>query len=207
MFGWFLGKRMKKLEEESKKSFSEVKRDMDVVGKWVKHLDIKDKQLFDMVREVQMDLSSIREEIDGMREAIDLVSEGEKNKQVFKKWPVLDKQTAVQEVYKVVQTDVQTGNIYDTLKGLSNNEKLIIYTLLNNDMKLSYEDLALLLGKERATIRGQVNAIKQKSENLIEEVVEKNGKKRVFIYPEIRGKLAKYAKVRVKKGGKEKENG
>ncbi len=202
MFEWFFGKRAKKLEEETKRSFSEVKKDMDVVGKWVKHLDAKDKQLFDVVRGIQMDLSSIREEIEGLREAVELVSDGEKNKQVFKKLPVLDKQTAVEAVQEAVQTPVQTGEIYEILKNLSNNERLIIYTLLNNEMKLSYEDLALLLGKDKATVRGQINTIKQKCEGLIEEMVEKNGKKRVYIVPEIREKLAKYAKVRVKKGGK-----
>jgi chromosome segregation and condensation protein ScpB len=74
-------------------------------------------------------------------------------------------------------------------------------------MKLSYEDLALLLGKERATIRGQINSIKQKSEGLLSELVEKNGKKRVFIPEDIREKLSKYAKVRVKNRKKiEREN-
>ena len=77
---------------------------------------------------------------------------------------------------------------------------------MNSDMKLSYEDLALLLGKERSTIRGQINAIKQKSEGLIYEMSEKNGKKRVFVPDEIKEKLAKYAKVRVSKGRKVRVN-
>ena len=202
MFGWFSKKRVEKLEEETKKGFSEVKKDMDAVGKWVKHLDSKDKQLFDMIRTVQRDLSSIREEMDGVREAVEIVAEGGKNKQVFKKLPVLDEQTAVEAVQEAVQTPVQTAEIYDILRGLSSNERLIVYTLLNNEMKLSYEDLALMLGKDRATIRGQVNAIKQKCEGLLEEIVEKSGKKRVYIPREIGEKLAKYAKVRVRKGAK-----
>jgi len=57
----------------------------------------------------------------------------------------------------------------------------------------------MLLGKERATIRGQVNGIKQKVPGIIEEIIEKNGKKRVFVIPEVREKLSKYAKVRVKR--------
>jgi len=89
---------------------------------------------------------------------------------------------------------------------LSSNERLIVFTLLNSEMKLSYEDLALLLGKERATLRGQINAIKQKSEGLIEELIEKNGKKRVFIPNEIKEKLRKYAKVRVKGNKKGQKN-
>jgi hypothetical protein len=75
-------------------------------------------------------------------------------------------------------------------------------------MKLSYEDIALLLGKDKSTIRGQINAIKQKSEGLIEEMSEKNGKKRVFIPEEIKQKLQKYAKVRSGgKRGKGDQNG
>ena len=70
---------------------------------------------------------------------------------------------------------------------------------MNSDLKLSYEDLALLLGKERSTVRGQVNSIRQKAEGIIEEINEKNGKKRVYIPKEIKEKLAKYGKVRVKK--------
>lgn len=202
MFDWFFRKGMKKVEEETKKSFSEVKKDIDVVGKWIKHLDGKDKQLFDLVLAMQKDLSSIHEELEGLREGLDVVSDGEESRQLFKKLPVLDKQTADEDVQKVVQTAVQTDNIYDIFKSLTGNERLVVMTLLNNDMKLSYEDLALLLGKERSTIRGQVNAIKQKCEGLLEEMVEKNGKKRVSIPSQMKEKLAKYARVRVRRGGR-----
>lgn len=202
MFEWIFGKKENKIEEETRKGFSAVKHDMEVLGTWVKHLDGQDKQLFDLVFELKEEISSIKDEISGLREGIDLAVENAGNKQVFKKMAAIGKQTAVESVDNVVQTPVQTGNFYDILRGLSSNERLLVFTLLNAEegMKLSYEDLAMLLGKERATIRGQVNAIKQKVSGLLEELVEKNGKKRVFIVPEIREKLSKYAKVRVKKG-------
>lgn len=201
MFEWLFGKSNKKLEEETRKSFSAVKEDINSVGKWIKHLDSQDKQLFDALFSIREELSSIRDDIASLREGVELVSDGEKDKQVFKKLPVLGKQTAVEAVQEAVQTPVQTGNFYDIFKGLTSNERLVLFTLLNaeGEMKLSYEDLARLLGKERSTIRGQINAIKQKSEGLIMEITEKNGKKRVFIPEEIKEKLQKYAKVRVKK--------
>jgi len=204
MFDWIFGNKTKKLEEETKKSFSSVKDDMDKIGKWIKHLDEGDKQLFEMVSELKHELSTIKDEIGEVKESINLAVEQQAHKQVFKKLPVVGKQTAVEAVQELVQTPVQTGNFYEILKNLTGNERLIIFTLLNseNGMKLSYEDLALILGKERATIRGQVNAIKQKSEGLIEEITEKNGKKRVFIPEEVREKLLKYAKVRVRGGKK-----
>ena len=199
MFWFGIKKRVNELEERTKKSFSDVKGDMDKIGKWIKHLDMKDKQVFDILNTLKEDLASIREEVESLREGVDLVAERGVGKQVFKKLPVLDKQTSVEGVQEAVQTAVQTGNYYEIYKDLSGNEKLLIYTLLNSDMKLSYEDLALLLGKQKSTIRGQVNSIKQKSERLIEEITEKNGKKRVFIPGDVREKMSKFAKVRVKK--------
>lgn len=200
MFEWLFGKKRDvKVEEETKKAFSAVKEDIKVVGKWIKHLNMKDKQLFMEISALKGELSSIRDEIEGLREGVDLVGEMQKDKQVFVKTGVLAKQTAVQGVGNAVQTAVQTDNFYDIFKSLTGNERLVIHAILNSEMKLSYEDLSLLLGKERATIRGQVNAIRQKAPGLLEELVEKNGKKRVFVPEEIRQKLSKYAKVRVKK--------
>ncbi len=205
MFEWLFSNRYKELDEKTQKAFDSVKKDVEVVGKWIKHLDGQDKQLFDSLNLIKQDLSTIREEIESMREGLSLGVESEKNKRVFEKMPAVGKQTGVESVLNGIQTGVQTGNFHAFLKTLTANERLVVFTLLNADMKLSYEDLALLLGKERATIRGQINAIKQKSESLIEEIIERNGKKRVFIPEEIKEKLQKYVKVRVKKDKKDEK--
>ena len=174
---------------------------MDEIAKWIKYLDSRDKQLFDELNVLKQDLSTVMEDLAGLREGIEIVNDGEENKQVFEKTAVRGKQTADLDVENDVQTAVQTGNFYEILRNLSSNERVIIFALLNseNGMKLSYEDLAMLLGKEKATVRGQINAIKQKSEGLIKEMSEKSGKKRVYIPEEIKEKLSKYGKVRVKK--------
>lgn len=203
MFGWLFKKKgsegIEHLENKTKKGFDLVKSDLDKVSAWVKHLDQQDKQLFDILNELKHEISTIKDEIEGVKEGIALVDFEVKNKQVSKKTAVYDKQTAVYGVQEPVQTAVQTGNLYDILHNLSANERLVVFTLLNagGDMKLSYEDLARLLGKERSTVRGQINAIKQKSEGLILELTEPNGKKRVYVSEEVRSKLLKYAKVRV----------
>ena len=199
MFGLFgSGKKVKKLEEDTRASFSEVKKDFEGVGRWIKHLNNSDKQLFDLLSDMKREIASIKDDVEGVKEAVSLTNLAQEHEQVFKKTPVLNKQALVFSVEEPVQTPVQTGNFYDILKGLSSNERLIIFTLMNSEMKLSYEDIARLLGKERATIRGQINAIKQKSDGLIQELTEPNGKKRVFVSEEVRNKLEKYAKVRVK---------
>ena len=206
MFGWLFGKNNKRLEDETRKSFSSVKDDIEKVGKWIKHLDVQDKQLFDVINELKQDLSSMKTDMDSLREGLNITDMAMKSKQLLKKMAVSDKQTAVEGVEKAVQTAVQTGSFHDILRGLSSNERLLVFTLMQSEMKLSYEDLALLLGKERSTVRGQINAIKQKSEGLIEEYIEKNGKKRVFVPEEVKEKLSKYAKVRVKGKKKQAEN-
>ena len=117
-----------------------------------------------------------------------------KPKQVFKtNRPLLDKQTAVYAVQTGVQTGVQTPN----LDQFSVTERAILWILLNAEMKLGYDDLSAILGKEKSTIRGQINTIKSKSEGLIEESIERNGKKRVYIPEEIKEKMLKKPKVRV----------
>ena len=198
MFNWFRKTDIKKLEEKTKNSFSDVKKDIDSVGRWVKHLNEQDKQLFDAIFSLKQDLSSLNDEVEALREALNLTSDSKEDKRLFKKLPVFGKQTGDGAVQNAVQTTVQTDNFYEIFKKLSSNERALVLTLLSSDMKLSHEDLALLVGKEKSTIRGQINSIKQKSENLIEEIAEKNGKKRLYIPEEIKKKLQKYAKVRAK---------
>ncbi len=60
-------------------------------------------------------------------------------------------------------------------------ERAVVWALLNTDLKLSYEDLSVALGKDKSTLRGQINNIKTKSEDLIEEYTERDGKKRFYI--------------------------
>ena len=195
MFGLFNRKKeIEHIKDETKKGFEFVKKDISAVSDWIKHLDkeknLQKKDIFE-IKEV---LSTIQEELDGLKNVISIMNDL-KPKQAFKTpVKVLEKQTAVYAVQPGVQTSVQTPN----LDQFSVTERAILWVLLNSEMKLSYDDLAAMLGKERTTIRGQINAIKQKSE-VIEEIIEKNGKKRVFIPEEIKEKMLKKSKVRVNK--------
>ena len=200
---WFFSrkKEVEKLKEEVKESFESVKKDISGVGGWIKHLDSEkelQKRDVDALRE---ELSSIKTEIEGVKNILSFMNEM-KPKQVFKTpRRVFNKQTGVYPVQTAVQTAVQTPN----LDQFSISERAILWVLLNAELKLGYDDLAAVLGKERATIRGQVNAIKQKSE-IVEEIVEKNGKKRVFITEEMKEILLKKAKVRVRNKKKAQES-
>ncbi len=194
MFGWFFRKKeIEQVREDTKKGFDSVKKDVSAVSGWIKHLDSEKKLQQKEMDAIKEDLSTIREELEGLKNVLSIMNEL-KPKQLFKtNKSVFNKQTGVYAVQTGVQTGVQTPN----LGGFSVTERAILWILLNTDMKLGYDDLSTMLGKEKSTIRGQINTIKSKSEGIIEEVVELNGKKRVFIPDIIKEKLLKKSKVRV----------
>ena len=201
MFWLFRGKKeVKRIEEDTKRSFDSVKKDINSVSGWIKHLN-SEKNLHEKeIEGIKENLSTIMEEIEGIKNILAMMNEL-KNKQLFKTpKQVFTKQTGVYSVQTGVQTGVQTPK----LNSFSITEKAILWILLNTDMKLSYDDLASMMGKERSTIRGQINRIKQKSEGLINEQIEQNGKKRLFIPEKIKEKMLKKTKVRVKKDKKQK---
>jgi len=183
-----------RIKEDTRKSFDSVKKDISSVTGWIKHLD-SEKNLQKKEVEVVKDiLSSIKEEVAGLKNVISIMNELKTNRVFKTPKQVFNKQTAVYAVQTGVQTGVQTPK----LSQFSVTERAILWILLNTEMKLSYDDLAAMLGKERSTIRGQINTMRQKSEGIIEEEIEKNGKKRVFIPENIKEKMLKKTKVRVK---------
>ena len=195
MFSWFSGKKeAKRVEEDTKKGFESVKKDITAVTGWIKHLDSEKNSQQKDINGIKDSLSSIQDEIEGLKNVLAMMNELKSNRVFKTPRQVFDKQTPVYAVQTGVQTGVQTPN----LNQFSITERAILWILLNSDIKLSYDDLAAMLGKERSTIRGQINSIKQKSDDLIQEVIEKNGKKRVYIKGEIREKMMKKSKVRVK---------
>jgi hypothetical protein len=196
-------KEIEQIKEDTKRGFESVKKDITSVSGWIKHLDSARENQKKDLEEIKETLSTIYEEIEGLKNVVSVMNDL-KPKQVFKTPSrVFNKQTAVEAVQTPVQTAVQTPN----LEQFSITERAILWVLLNSDMKLSYDDLAAMLGKERSTIRGQINSIKQKSEEIIEEVIEKNGKKRVYIPDKIKENMLKKTKVRVidKKKPKKKQ--
>jgi len=194
MFGWFFRKKeVEQIKEDTKKGFDSVKKDIISMSGWIKHLDSEKNLHKKEIDELSEILSSVKEEVEGLKNVLSIMNEL-KPKQLFKtNKQVFNKQTGVYAVQTGVQTGVQTPN----LDQFSITERAILWILLNTDMKLGYDDLASMLGKERSTIRGQINAIKQKNRELIEEETEKNGKKRVFIPENMKEKMLKKIKVRV----------
>ncbi len=184
--GWFFSRKVEKeefnqFEQAVQTGFNSAKKDIHDVGVWIKHLDKENSELKDQIFVLNEELTTIKDELENVKNILSIVGE----RPVFKQRQTLfNKQTLFKGVLNSVQTGVQTV----FLDNLSTTERAIIFVLLNSDMKLSYEDLAAMLGKRKATIRGQINSIKQKNGSLIEEVVSENNKKRVFIPDKVKHK-------------------
>ena len=204
MFSWFFGKKEAyKIKEDTKKGFDSVKKDIQGAGEWIKHLDTHRELHKKELDEIKGVLSTIKDDIEELKNIVSLVDSVSPRQILKTSKQVFNKQTGVYPVQTAVQTAVQTPNLDD----FSVSERAILWVLLNTDMKLSYDDIAAVLGKERSTVRGQINAIKSKSGSVVEEITEKNGKKRVFIHENMREKLLKKTKVRVKRNKNQEKGG
>ncbi len=202
MFRFFKRKKeVEKLRVDVQKSFNSVKDDFHKIGKWVEHFDDKKKNHENEIAMVKSHLFDLQSDMDEIKDFISFF--GPELSKRLSKQPQTgrDKQTAVQGVQTPVQTAVQTG----ILANLTVMERAIIWALINSEMKLSYEDLAALMGKDKSTIRGQINTIKQKSEGLVEESREHNGKKRLYVPEKMKNFILKSVKVRVKTNKKSKK--
>lgn len=207
MFWLFTKKKsVKEIREETKKGFESVKKDMLSISEWIKHLNTEKNEQEKEIQSIKQSLNTINNNIEELNEKVEMFNVFGSNTQIKQPFKtnnkLFNKQPAVLDDQTTVQTTVQTPN----LNNFSITERAIIGVLLNSDMKLSYEDLATLLGKEKSTIRGQINTIKSKSESLIKESIEKNGKKRVYIPKEIKENIIKKTKVRVSKEKKKEKD-
>lgn len=212
LFGFLFGKKEGYSDKEAhirahkqiKEIIDDIKEEMNKTVDWVNHFNLRHEKHEDHFEKLNFRLERVEKELNSLKEVVSFFGQYP-FKQVFKQQQTgVFKQTGVEAVQTGVETGVQTGVFDDYFNNLTANERAIVWVLLNTELKMSYEDIAVLLGKERSTIRGQINAIRQKNEGLIEEIVEKNGKKRVFIPEDIKILLLKDVKVNQKKskGGK-----
>jgi len=193
---WLFGhkKKVEKLRTEVQDSFENVKKDFNKVGEWIKHLDDKHVSHANDIGGIKEQLLMVHEDLNEIKDFISFFGTQ------MKASPSKQLQTngGKQGLSVGVQTPVRTAVQTDILEDLTVMERGIVWALLNAEMKLSYEDLAALLGKDKSTVRGQINSIKQKGKGLIEEFREANGKKRLFIPEEVASLVVKSVKVRLK---------
>ncbi len=203
MFRWLKrGNKLDQIQKDTKTGFSAVQKDISSISGWIKHLDSQTTSHNGDISGIKSLLEEMRQDINGLKNAFSMEQESQANTLFKTETPILGQETVVFSEEAPKKTPVQAPK----MDKFSVTERSIIWILLNSDMKLSYEDLSSILGKEKSTIRGQINTIKQKDNDIISDFIEKNGKKRIYIDHKIKEKMLKNAKVRVNsKKNQEKE--
>ena len=189
------------IKQEFDDSLKNVQKDIKKAADWITHLHSKGNNHDDVLNNIDNRLEILENDVLEIKNFVSFFG-SKMSKQLSKQQQTLfDKQTAVEGVATPVQTLVQTA----FLGNLTMSERTAVWVLLNTDMKLSCEDIAAVLNKDKSTIRGQINNIKQKSEGLISETLEGTGKKRFFIDEGKREMiLSRMVKVKDVKGPKKK---
>lgn len=193
----FRKKSVTQLEGEVKKSFANVKKDFHKVTKWISHFDEKHKGHEEDISLVLERLDKMEKDVDEIKNFVEFfIAQAPKgfnqvSKQGLSKQQFKQAQTGVQTgaVQTAVQIPVQTAVQTPLLKKLTVMERAVLIVLLNSNEKLSYDDISILSGKDRSTVRGQINNIKRKSEEIISEIVESDGKKRFFVEENLKERI------------------
>jgi len=214
-FWFFIKKRDDKwlnLHNKLSYSFSNIRRDIDNISKWLKYFEDHRKyhhskiiHAHSRVDELERRLMLLENFVEELKKGDFFVNFGQLSK--HKQTAVCPKRTSA-HVQTPVQTVVQTGvegSIEEMLRSLTMMERAVVWVLLNTDLKLTYDDLAAVLGKDKSTIRGQLNNIKRKSEDLISETLQKDGKKRFYIKEDLKNKIKKTVVRRVIKAKNDKK--
>lgn len=194
-FLWWGRKKKEESGEKIKASFDSVKQDISKISAWIKHLKTKDEGHEDKIQGIYKEILEIKQDIDGIKQFVSFFDTRVASRVFRRSSTAVDKHTRVEGVQTPVYTAVQTA----FLRGLTQNEKVILWILLNSEQKLSCEDIAVLLAKDKSTVRSQINNIKQKNESLINEFIEKSGKKRYYVNEKLKGILLKKMKIESKR--------
>lgn len=180
-------KKFSQLHDSLSESFSRIKNDMESVGDWVKHFDDTNSKQHNKIDEIDRRLLKIEEfflNVFEQGEFDEMFGQVSKQEQTA----VRPKQTVEPSKQSFGQVSKQQNGVQTDLErelySLTPMERTVVWSLLNTDMLLSYEDLARILGKDISTVRGQINNIKRKMPQLVIEKSESNGKKRFYIEEE-----------------------
>jgi DNA-binding CsgD family transcriptional regulator len=202
--------RFSKLHSSLDESFSKIKDDMHGVGEWIKHLNEKKSEHHSKLDNMNTRLIVVEEfmnnflEQSPIEEVSKQLSKQEQTAVRLNQTGRLSKQLSkhVSKQPEAVQTDIEQA-----LFSLTAMERAVVWSLLNTDILLSYEDLARVLGKDRSTVRGQINNIKRKIPELVLEKSESNGMKRFYVKEDKkRDILIKYTGKKVKTAESESKN-
>lgn len=179
-----INQRFVNLHDSLHNSFSNIKKDVGDIGNWLGHFKNRHDDHEQKFELMNYRINNMEEVLEELRDAWTAVQTAVQTGGLSKQPQTDSRPNSCPEVSKQLSKQVNEDReltMIDRLKNLTMMERAVVWALLNTDLKLSYDDLSIALGKDKSTLRGQINSLKTKSEGLIEEYSEKDGKKRFYI--------------------------
>lgn len=191
-----LEKKLVTLHSSLEQSFLNIRRDLHGVGDWISHFKNKHDDHDEKLKWLDKRVKDIEGTVNELRSVWTSVQTPVQTATLSKQIQTDSCPNTCPSVSKHLSKQQKKIETINQLKNLTMMERALVWVLLNTDLKLSYEDLSIALGKDQSTLRGQINSVKNKSGGLIRETSEREGKKRFFVDEKVKNEILKGSKRR-----------
>ena len=181
---WWLFKRKEdrfdNLNKNLEHSFTNLKGEMNSVGKWINHFKEKHEKHDHKFDELFRKIGSVEEQIGILNERLEIQIKGYN-----------DRSIAIERIQSFNRSDQSFMNVQSvrSIGSLTPAQKQMLALLLYAGGPLDYNDIAVKLKLNIVTVRRHINDIKRSGVDIKEKVSVKNRRKMVYVDKELREEI------------------
>src|SRR3989344_332200 len=181
---WWLFKRKEdrfdNIHKNLEHSFTNLKGEMNSVGKWINHFKEKHEKHDHRFDELFRKMSSVEEQIGILNGRLE-VQIKEDN----------DRSIAIERIQSFNRSDQSFMNVQsvNSVDNLTPAQKQVLALLVLAGGPLDYEDIATKLGLNIVTIRRHINDLKRAGIDIKEKVSVKNRRKLIYVDQEVKERV------------------
>ena len=190
---WWLFKRKEdrfdNIHKNLEHSFTNLKGEMNSVGKWINHFKEKHEKHDHRFDELFRKMSSVEEQIGILNGRLE-VQIKEDN----------DRSIAIERIQSFNRSDQSFMNVQsvNSIDNLTPAQKQVLALLVFAGGPLDYEDIATKLGLNIVTIRRHINDLKRAGIDIKEKVSVKNRRKLIYVDQEVKERVQSVEKKKKK---------
>ena len=190
---WWLFKRKEdrfdNIHKNLEHSFTNLKGEMNSVGKWINHFKEKHEKHDHRFDELFRKMSSVEEQIGILNGRLE-VQIKEDN----------DRSIAIERIQSFNRSDQSFMNVQsvNSVDNLTPAQKQVLALLVFAGGPLDYEDIATKLGLNIVTIRRHINDLKRAGIDIKEKVSVKNRRKLIYVDQEVKERVQSVEKKKKK---------
>ncbi len=155
---WWLFKKRDNLEQKFDNlhnslhdSFSNIKRDVDTVNKWLGHFKNRHHEHDQKLELLSQRISTIEEFLEDIPDVWKGVQTAVQTGGVSKQLQTDSRPNNCPKLSKQLSKQYEEMTLIEKIRKLTIMERAVVWALVNTDLKLSYEDLGKALGKDKST--------------------------------------------------------